>query len=253
MKKFLTYGGLALLIVALVGYFTMQYFLGGIVKAGVNKFGPGITQTKVELQGANISPLSGAGTLSGFTVGNPTGWSNANAFHLGKVQISMEPFSVFKDHIVINELIIEQPEFLYETKLVSSNIGDLLKNIEQSVGAKDREPKSKTGQPIKMVVKKLILRDGKVTVAVAGNSVVVPMPAVELTDIGVAEGGVAPVQVAVAVMASVTKTVVAAATQVVAKQGTAGAIDAAKQAAGNVLQGFLGGKKQEPAKEPAKK
>ena len=53
MKKLLLIGTLGLLIVAIGAYITMQFFLGSIVKAGVNKFGPGITQTKVELQSAN--------------------------------------------------------------------------------------------------------------------------------------------------------------------------------------------------------
>src|SRR3954468_24157221 len=134
MKKLLLVGTLGLLIVAIGAYITMQFFLGSIVKAGVNKFGPGITQTKVELQSANISPLSGAGTLNGLTIGNPSGWSNANAFHLGSVHIEMEPFSVFHDHVVIKELAIDQAEILYETKIVASNVGGMLKNIEQSVG-----------------------------------------------------------------------------------------------------------------------
>src|SRR5581483_11998176 len=108
MKKFLLYGGLTLLVLALAAYVTLQFFLGSIVTAGVNKFGPQITQTSVHLDGAHVSPLSGKGALTGLTVGNPQGWSSANAFHLGKVQIDMEPFSVLKDHIVINELVIEQ-------------------------------------------------------------------------------------------------------------------------------------------------
>src|SRR3954468_21976177 len=148
MKKILLYGTLFLLVVALGLYFTMQYFLGDIVKTGVNKFGPGITQTKVELEGANLSPLSGEGTLTGLTVGNPKGWSDANAFRLGKVHLKMQPFTLMADHIVIDELLIEQPEFLYETKIVASNVGDLLKNIEQSMGGKSNEPKTKEGKPI---------------------------------------------------------------------------------------------------------
>src|SRR2546423_187863 len=134
MKKLLLIGTLGLLIVALGTYLTLQFFLGSIVKAGVNKFGPGITQTKVELQEANISPLSGVGTLRGLTIGNPSGWSSQNAFHLGTVHIDLEPFSIFHDHIVINELTIDQAEIVYETKIVASNVGDLLKNIEQAVG-----------------------------------------------------------------------------------------------------------------------
>src|SRR5947208_14700191 len=107
MKKILLFGGIFVVVLAIAAYVTMQFFLGGIVKAGVNKFGPGITQTKVELQAANISPLSGEGTLTGLAVGNPTGWSATDAFRLGKVHIDVEPFSLFKDHIVINELTID--------------------------------------------------------------------------------------------------------------------------------------------------
>jgi uncharacterized protein involved in outer membrane biogenesis len=246
MKKVLLYGGIAVVALALVGYVTMQFFLGSIVKAGVNKFGPGITQTKVELNAANISPLSGVGTLSGFTVGNPQGWSATNAFSLGKVHIDLEPFSIFDDHIVINEIVIEQPEFLYETKIVASNIGDLLKNIERSLGGGTApEPKTDSGQPVKMVIKKLVLREGKVTLSVGGTAMTMPMPPVDMADIGVAQGGATPAQVAVAVMRHVTPTIVAAATAALAKGGgaTGTAVDTAKQAA-EAIKGLFGGQKK---------
>jgi len=248
MKKLLVFGGLTVLVLALVTYLTLQFFLGSIVKAGVNKFGPGITQTKVELEEANISPLSGVGSLRGLTVGNPTGWSAPNAFHLGQVHIAMEPFSVFHDHIVINEITIDQPEFVYETKIVASNIGDLLKNIEQSVGSGSQasEPKAKNGQPIRMVIKKLVLRNGKVTLGVAGQAITMPMPELNMTDIGTAEGGISPAQIAAAVMRNVTTSVVAASTSALTKiNGTTGAaaVDAAKQGV-DAIKGLFGGKKK---------
>lgn len=243
MKKVLLYGGLAVLVLLVVGYVTLQFFLGSIAKAGVNKFGPGITQTRVQLDAAQISPLSGEGTLSGFTVANPQGWSDANAFRLGKVHIDMEPFSVFDDHIVINEIVIEQPEFLYETRLVSSNIGDLLKNIEQSIGErKAPEPKTETGEPVKMVIKRLVLREGKVTLGLGATAMTLPLPPIDMTDIGTAEGGATPAQVAMAIMRHITPTIVAAATEAIAKSGAAAgsAADMAKQA-GEALKGLFGG------------
>lgn len=247
MKKVLVYGLGTLVVLALVAYITLQFFLGSIVKAGVNKFGPGITQTKVELQNANLSPLSGAGTLTGVSVGNPTGWSAGNAFYLGKVHIDMQPFSVFGDHIVINELIVEQPEFTYETKIVSSNIGDLLANIEKSLGAEKSgaQPQAKNGKPLKLEVRKFVLRNGHVTVGVGGAAVTMPMPPVELANVGTAEGGVTPAELAFAVMRSVTTSVVAASTDALKKiGGTSGAAaaDAAKQAT-QAIKGFFGGKK----------
>ena len=246
MKKILLYGGAAVLVLGLVGYFALQFFLGSIVKAGVNKFGPGITQTRVELQGASLSPLSGAGTLNGFTVGNPQGWSEANAFRLGQVHIDVEPFSIFGDYIVVNEIVIDQPEFLYETKLVSSNIGDLLKNIERSLGGQSAEPKTESGQPVKMVVKRLTITNGKVTLGLGPTAITLPMPPVNLTDIGTAENGITPGQVAFAVMRSVTASVVAASTEALTKVGGttgAAAAEATKQV-GEAIKGLFGGKKK---------
>ena len=255
MKKVLGVSVLLLLIVVIGLYFTGQYFLGSIAKAGVNKFGPGVTQTKVELQDANISPFSGVGTLSGLTVGNPAGWSQADAFRLGKVHVNLEPKSVLSgDHIVINELVIEKPEFLYETKIVASNIGDLLKNIEAAVGGGKDQPTTKEGKPIKLIVKKLVLQDGKVTLGVGTAAMTLPMPPINMVDIGVAEGGVTPAQLTFAIMRNVLTNVVAATagamTQVGGTSGAA-ALEGAKQV-GAAIKGIFGGaKKTEPAPAPA--
>lgn len=251
MKKLLGFALVLVVVIAAGVYITMQYFLGSMVKSGVNKFGPGITQTKVELQDAKLSPFSGEGTLSGLSVGNPQGWSQADAFRLGKVHLNVEPASVFRDHIVINELVIEQPEFLYETRLVASNIGDLLKNIEQAVGSKPAEVKTKEGAPIKMEVKKLVLRDGKVTVGVGAAALSVPLPPINMTNIGTAEGGVTPAQLATAIMRDVTRNVVAAAAGAIAQSTAAGGntLDTAKQV-GEAIKGIFGGRRQ-PTPQPA--
>src|SRR4051812_37759840 len=174
MKKILLYLGGSLLLLIVVVYVGLQFFLGSIVKKGVNTFAPKITQTKVELSSAKLSPFSGVGTLDGLFVGNPEGWSSPKAFYLGKIHVDIEPRSLFGDHIVINEIVIEQPEFVYETRVVASNIGDLLKNIEQSVGSKDRsaQPTAKDGQPKKFEVKRFVLQNGQVTVGVAGAGAV---------------------------------------------------------------------------------
>lgn len=247
MKKILGLSFVVLLLLVVGVFITLQYFLGGIVKAGVNKYGPAITQTKVQLASARISPLSGDGTLSGLAVANPAGWTATDAFRLGEVHINLEPFSVFKDYIVINELTIDRPEFFYETKLIASNVGDLLKNIEQSVGSgKDGAPTSKNGKPIKLVVKKLVLREARVTLGVGGQAITMPMPELNMTDIGVAEGGITPAQLAFAIMRNVTTNVVAASTQALGKVGGtsgAAAIESAKQI-GEGIKGLFGGSKK---------
>ncbi len=178
MKKKLLIAGSVLAALALVAFFVLQLFLGSIVKTAVNNFAPKVTGTKVTLESASISPLTGAGTLTGLTVGNPAGWSSEKAFYLGKVHVDVAPFSILGDRIVIEEVIIDQPEFVYETKIVASNIGDLLKNIENATGSKDKaaQPTTQSGQPVKFEVKKFTLRNGKVTLGVGAAALSMPLP-----------------------------------------------------------------------------
>jgi uncharacterized protein involved in outer membrane biogenesis len=249
MKIFLVILGV-LAALAVAAFISLQFFLGSIVKTGVNNFAPKLTQTKVVLAGASISPLSGSGTLTGLTVGNPAGWTSDKAFYLGKVHIDLKPFSILGDHIVINEIVIDQPEFVYETKIVASNIGDLMKNIEAATGSsasgagKTAEP-AKNGKPIKFEVKHFRLQNGKVTIGLGAAAIPLPMPPIELNDLGTKEGGITANQLAFAIMRSVTTGVVTATVQSAGQLGgTMGAAagDAVKKT-GETIKGFFGGKK----------
>jgi len=216
--------------ILLIVYFGLSFFLGSVVKAGVNNFAPKLTQTKVELQGAHISPFTGSGSLSGLTVGNPEGWSDNDAISLGKIHVDVQTFSIFGDHIVINEIIIDQPEFHYETKLISSNIKDLLKNIEEFAGNGGEEPETESGEPIKFVVKKFRLTNGKARLGVGAGAIPIPLPPISMDDLGVKEGGITPDQLAGAVMKNVLGGIVSATGKAALKVGGtvgAGAADAA--------------------------
>lgn len=245
MKKILLYLTLALVALIVIAFVAAPLYLGSVVRAGVNRVGPQMTQSKVELAGASVSPLSGSGTLTGLTVGNPKGWSDQPAFSLGRIHFSVVPSSLFSDTIVINDLTIEQPEFTYETHIVASNIGDLLKNIEAAVGSGRDQAPDKTGKPRKYIVKHFQLQNGRVAVGVGPAALPLPLPALELNDLGVAEGGLTGGQLSFAVMRAVMPNIIAATTGAATKLGgTMGAAagDAVKRA-GEGLQKLLGGKK----------
>jgi hypothetical protein len=245
MKKLLIIGGIfvALLVVAFV---TLSFFLGSIVTAGVNKYGPQITQTKLELKGAHISPFSGTGTLSGLVLGNPKGWSDSNLCAVGNIHIEMRPFSVLGDHIIIDTIEINKPEFNYETKIVASNVNDLLKNIEQAVGGGTAAKPQKGGKPIKVEVKRFRLTNGNVRVGLGPTAMSLPMPNIELTDLGTKEGGVTPDQIAFAVMRSVTASVVTASTQALTKIGgtTGAATSEGVKQVGEAIKGIFNREKK---------
>ncbi len=181
MKIFALLLGL-LLALGVAAYLFLASRLDALVVDGVNTYGPKVTQTKVELVAAKLSPLSGAGELTGLTVGNPAGWSDGRAFYLGQVRVDVELRSVLGDPIVINEISIDQPEFAYETTFTLEKFA--------GKGGGGKEPAAKEGQSRKFIVKKFRLTNGKAAVEAGGKALVVTLPAISLDNLGVAEGGI---------------------------------------------------------------
>jgi hypothetical protein len=217
----------ALVALAVFAVLVVAFMLGSIVKKGVNHAGPKITQTSVVLEDAKISPFSGKGTLKGLTVGNPVGWTTPRAFYLGEVSLDMEPGSVTKDHIVINSVVIDQPEITFETKITSSNLQDLLKNIQQSAGSTETSPPAgdkpagdkpaepvAEGKQVKLEVKSFRLQNAKVIVVSMGTNVPVEIPSLVMENLGTREGGLTPEELSAAVL----KEVLAQVAQVGAKK-----------------------------------
>lgn len=223
-------------VVGLVVYIGLTFFLGSVVRAGVNSFAPKLTQTKVELNSANISPFTGSGTLSGLTVANPEGFSDNPAFSLGKIHVKVKPFSLFGDYIEIEEIIIDEPEFLYETKLVNSNIKQLLKNIEEFTGEGGKEATTKSGEPIKFVVKKFRLTNGTARLGVGPAALPVPLPPISMDNLGVDKGGITPDQLAGEVMKNVLGGIVSATGKAALQAGSTVGANAA-DAAGKAVKG----------------
>ncbi|HVW21722.1 MAG TPA: hypothetical protein VHC86_10950 [Opitutaceae bacterium] len=248
MKKVILWIGGVAVVCLLALYIVGVFFLGSIVKSGVNRFGPELTQTPVHLEGADISPLSGSGTLTGLAVGNPKGWSQADAFSFSKIHISVAPGSVFGSPVVVNEVVIEKPEILYETKVVSSNLGDLLKNLENATGGGSHSSGAEAasaGRPTRFEVKHFAMQGGVIHVGAAGKSIAVPLPPITLDNLGVAQGGVTADQLAFAVLKSLTAEVASSAAHAATQLGGtlgAGAANSVRNG-WDSLKGMLGGNK----------
>jgi hypothetical protein len=200
------------LVVGLAAYAVLALCLDSLLVKGVNNYGPQFTQTKVTLKSASLSPLSGSGQLTGLVVGNPAGWSERDAMSLGRVQFDIEPMSVFGDTVVINELSIDAPEFNYETKIIASNLKDILANIEKVTGSK-KEDRSETGPGKKFILKKFRLTNGKATVGLGPKAVSVTFPDVGIDDIGVPEGGITADQLSGVLLKKVLASIVSGASE----------------------------------------
>ncbi len=250
MKKLLIVLGvlLALGVVALV---VMTFFLGSIVKSGITRVGPSLTGTPVSVDNATISPFSGTGTVSGFAVGNPQGWQGENAFYLGQVDIDMDPMSLFSDTIVVESIVVAQPQIHYETRLVQSNIKDILSHIEEVTGG----PGASTSPGKKFIIHHLAMTNAEVTVGAGPAALAVPMPDLTFTELGVAEGGLTSEQLAQVIMRRVLGDIATVAAQAALQLGKSGglttdALGGAAQQAGESLRRLLRNGDAAPAEQP---
>jgi len=226
-------------------YYGLGPVLNSGVLIGVNNLGPKLTQTHVSLADARLSPFSGRGTLTGLVVGNPAGWNADHAFRLGKIDLKVNLRSLRGDVIEIEEIVIEQPEFVYETRLVSSNLADLLKNIEAFTGPSapnaKTTPEAEASKPVKLIVRSFRLVGAKATLGVGPAALPVPLPPIKLTDLGLAKGGATPAELSSEVLGQVLANIAKAAANPVNAGTAAGkGVGGAAKKAGTGLKKLLG-------------
>ncbi len=190
-KRLIGFALLAVIIVAVI-YFAGSSVLNKGIKSGVETYGPRVTQTPVTLEDVQLSILSGSGMLKGLHVGNPEGYKSENIFALGQIDLKVNTRSVFSNKIIIDHIIIKRPAMSYEKKLTTSNLKKLLENIEQFTGPSS-EPEAgtaeeeKAGTKKQVIIKKLLIEDGTIYVGDLGIGQTIPLPRIEMENIG--EGG----------------------------------------------------------------
>src|SRR5208283_667269 len=106
-KKILLGVGIGLLVLIVVAVIVVGLSLDKIVKAGVERIGPKITQTTLTVDVVNVSLLTGSASVKNLVVGTPEGYKAPNAISLGLTAVSVSPMSVLSDKIVVKSVRVE--------------------------------------------------------------------------------------------------------------------------------------------------
>ena len=210
MKKILI--GVGVLGVIIIGAVAVLFSnLNGIIKDTVETIGKDATQATVSLDDVDISISSGSGSLSGLSIGNPSGFKTPSAFELGGISVKIDTDSLGGDVITIKEIVIANPMVTYELAGTDSNIDAIKKNVDAyaskftSSGASSSDD---SGGGTKLVIENLYIRGGKVGVSAGfldGKTLETDLPDIHLKDIGKESNGASPAEVAKQVIDSMTK------------------------------------------------
>ena len=229
-----------LVVVLAVLLLVLQYALGPIVKTTAEQLGPNVLGTRVDVTNAHLRILSGLVKMEGVVVGPPEGF-DANVFEMQNFRVDLDTASLLggaDEPIVIRDITIEGPFVTYELKGIRDNLHKLLSNLgaddgeEKPEEEKKEEPEEKKEGGRKVVIEHFLFKDAKVRVAVAGGKgAVVPLPDIELKDIGKSSGGATALDATGQILRQITVGTVVAVKDVLADLGAA-AVDAAVGAAG---------------------
>ena len=213
--------------ILIVLFLVLQFALGSIIRKAVVTAAPSLLGTEVAISNIHTRVFSGIVSVDGMVVGPPEGF-DANVFELSKFQLDLDVASLLKasEPIHIREIVIADPEVSYEIKgLGHTNLKAILDKLDKAEEKEKEKPEEEKEEGRKVVIDHFLFTNAMVRVAVwDGKGAVVPLPTIELRDIGHKSGGATGLE----------------ATGQILRQISFGTVKAAAEAVGDVA-GFAAG------------
>jgi hypothetical protein len=224
MLKKIAIGFAGLLVVILLAGKFLYSNLDSYVKQAIETYGSAATKAEVHVSRVNLSLTTGEGSLGKLRVGSPEGYKAEKTIDLGAVSVTIDPYSVAgTGPVVIKDITVEKPDVTYEVLGDSDNLKTLARNAQKYAESWQSAPKVEPPASLqkeggkakekaperKLIIDRLSIRDGNVTVIhplLRGRKISTRLPPIELKNIGRAEGGATPAEVAQQVINAIKRT-----------------------------------------------
>lgn len=151
-----------LVIIAIAGgvYYVLTN-LDSLVKQAIETYGSEATHTAVRVKGVNIRLKQASASVTGLTVANPAGFNTPNAFSLGQIATRLDIRNTSKDHIVIDEVRIKDPQVFYEVNAErQGNLNQLKDRLSPGGKTKATKPASTGKVAPNMTIRKFEFAGG---------------------------------------------------------------------------------------------
>lgn len=191
MRKYVLIGLGGLFLVLVVFIWQVAANLDSIVAGVIEEVGSDTLKTKVTVSGVSISFKAGKAGIEGVKIANPDGYSSANIFDMEGIEVDLDLQSMSQEVLVIESIRIHNPQVVFEgNDTGGSNMQALLDNIESASAG---ESGDSDDEALKMIIDRFEFSGGQVkasSVLKPGEVIDLKLPAIKLSGIGRAEGGV---------------------------------------------------------------
>ena len=196
MRKLFLSVVIILVVLIVVAVIVVGFFLGTIVKTGMETVGPKITQVSIKVDAVNLSLLTGSARVKGLVVGNPEGYKTPQAISVGSAAVGVNLFSVLSDKIVVRSVRVEAAEITFEGGLGGNNLSKIMDNVNAI---------AKTGRKIE--VDDFLITGAMVHVnltGMSGKEMTLPLPDIHLTNLGQGNAGITATDLTRRVLGAIT-------------------------------------------------
>ena len=206
-------GGLIVVLIIAVTVIGL-FYIGPIIKVGMEQVGPRVAQVSVKVDGVDVSVLSGSASIKGLVVGNPQGYTTPQAISVGTMAVSLDPMSVTTNKILIHSIHVVSPQITFEGGISNNNLSKILDNVKGFIPPPGNNP------PPKIEVDDFLITGAQVHVNITGVvSRDLSLPDIHLTDLGRDSNGLTPAELSSAVLKAVSSDTLSAVTGTINELG----------------------------------
>lgn len=191
-------GGLAVLLVMAVIIVFMS--LNSIVRSQIETQASSSLSLKTTLRSASVSLFGGSLGLNDLAIASPEGFAAPQMFELNGANVGVSLGNLRSDPITIDKIVIDKPRLVIEQANGKFNFKVLMD--------KPSQPAPAGSQPIKLIIKDLAIKDAQVIIkpGIPGlaTEIAIPIPTVEVKDVGTGDGNQNGVAIKEVVMLMIT-------------------------------------------------
>lgn len=238
-KKLIVILGFGLVLVIVAAVVLPLVFIDPLIKTAVEKAGPMVAKVETRLDGANVSLLSGKGTLKGLFVGNPAGFKSPFSVKAGEVTLAVNPGSLLADKVVVREIRLINPEVAFEGGPMNNNFSKILDNVTAFTGGASTNATTDPGPGKKLQVDELVVSGAKVTATTqlsSGRPVTLELPEIRLAGLGTGPEGITAGDLMAVLLKELSNRAMTAMGTELTKLGSA-VVDQARQEATKSIEG----------------
>jgi len=231
----ITFGIVACVVAALaIGIFWSLTHLDSIVKSAIERVGPDVTGTPVQVASVHISIQDGTGEISGLTIANPDGFDSDYAIRFGKIYLALDKASLATDVVRINAITVQESSIIAEVKVGAGiNLQKIMDNMKGDSTGEAAPGEETSGR--NLIIDRFDLTESDIRLVTGIEDYQATMGDVQVTGIGQKSKGASGREIALQLL----RPVVSEAIRAAKKEGSKHGVDGLKEGLTEKIKGKL--------------